>query len=148
VSKLEEIKQERPSGNTWTVWKRFLNTICTHKEEKRTGTNTTTIVEENEEAINNKFSIGTIITKYWGGVPYTGTVTRNTGKYYKIRYEDNDEEELNHSKVRKCTKKNRGEGRTTSEVGQRMRLTIPLGNCNILANELERMWPFSNPRHC
>jgi hypothetical protein len=124
------------------VWKRFLNTICTHKEAKRTGTNINTIVEENEEETKNKFSIGTIITKYWGGIPYIGTVTRMTGKYYKIRYEDNDEEELNHSEVRKYAKKNRGEGTTTREVGQRMRLTILLGNWNILASESERMWPF------
>jgi hypothetical protein len=40
--------------------------------------------------------IGTKITKHWNGIPYEGTVTKNNGKYYKIQYEDNDEEELNH----------------------------------------------------
>jgi hypothetical protein len=38
--------------------------------------------------------------------------------------------------------KNRGEGRMTSKIGQKMRLRIPLGNWNILANESERLWPF------
>ena len=28
TSKLGEIRQERPSGNTWTIWRRFLATIC------------------------------------------------------------------------------------------------------------------------
>jgi hypothetical protein len=44
--------------------------------------------------------------------------------------------------VEKYTKKNRGEGRMTGEIGQRMRLRVPLGERNILANESERMWPF------
>jgi hypothetical protein len=39
-------------------------------------------------------------------------------------------------------KKNRGEGRMTGEVGQRMKLRIKLGDWNITANESERMWPF------
>jgi hypothetical protein len=73
--------------------------------------------------INN--STGTLVTKFWSGIPYTGKTTENTGKYYKIRYEDNDKEELNHSEVRKYVNKNSGEGRTTSE-----------------ANESERLWPF------
>jgi hypothetical protein len=38
--------------------------------------------------------------------------------------------------------KNRGEGRMTREIGNRMRLRRPLGEWNILANESERMWPF------
>jgi hypothetical protein len=142
ASKLEEIKQERPGGNTWTVWKRFLNTLCTYKEATRTAMNIDKIMEKTEEETRNKFNIGTIITKYWGGTPYIGTITRNTGQYYKIRYKDNDKEELNHSEVRKYANKNSGEGRSTREIGQRMRLTIPLGNWNILANESERMWPF------
>jgi hypothetical protein len=44
--------------------------------------------------------------------------------------------------VEKYMKKNRGEGRMTGEVGQRVRLQKPLGNWNMLANESERMWPF------
>jgi hypothetical protein len=38
--------------------------------------------------------------------------------------------------------KNSGEGRTTSEVGHRLRLRVPLGDWSILANESERLWPF------
>jgi hypothetical protein len=143
ASKLEEIKQERPRGNTWTVWKWFLNTICKNKGGNIANKNTNIIIDDNEEEYNNKFSIGTLITKYWKGIPYTGIVAGNTGKYYKIRYyEDNNEEELNHTVVRKHTNKNRGEGRTTREIGQRMRLRIPLGDWNILANESEQLWQF------
>ena len=36
----------------------------------------------------NIFSKGTIIVKYWNGLPYRGIVTSNTGKYYKISYEE------------------------------------------------------------
>jgi hypothetical protein len=86
--------------------------------------------------------MGTKITKYWSGVPYIGTVIRFIGKYYKIRYDDSDEEELNHTEVDKYMKKNRGEGRMTREVGQRMRLRIKLGDWNIKANESGRLWPF------
>jgi hypothetical protein len=83
ASKLEEIKQERPGGNTWTVWKRFLNTICTNKEDN-TAYKSSDTKEEYEEESSNKFSIGTSITKYWEGIPYTGIVTGNTGKYFKV----------------------------------------------------------------
>jgi hypothetical protein len=77
TSKLEEIRQERPGERTWTIWRRFLDTICKDVNE------------------------------------YT-----------------------------KNTKKNRRGGRMTNEIGQRMRLRVPLGDWNIMANELERMWPF------
>jgi hypothetical protein len=103
VSRLNDIKQEQPGEQAWVVWRRFLNTICKNKEEKRANKNTTIINDRDKESTNNKFSIGTLVTKYWSGIPYKGTVTGNTGKYYKIRYEDNDEEELNHSEVRKRT---------------------------------------------
>jgi hypothetical protein len=68
-------------------------------------------MKRNENA--NRFSIGTIITKYWNGLPYKGIFTSNTDKYYKILYEDNDEEKLNHTEVDRYIKKNRGEGRMT-----------------------------------
>jgi hypothetical protein len=135
ASKLEEIKQERPGGNTWTVWRRFLNTICKER--------TDTIINNNN--INNtddKYDLGTIITKYWNGVPYKGIVIDNKGKYYKIRYEDKDEEELNQKEVKKYMEKNRGEGRMTREVGRRLRLRIKLGDWNVTANKSERLWPF------
>jgi hypothetical protein len=44
--------------------------------------------------------------------------------------------------VRKYANTNSGEGRTTSEIGQIMRLRIPLGDLSILANESERLWRF------
>ena len=81
----------------------------------------------------NIFSKGTIIVKYWNGLPYRGIVTSNTGKYYKILYEDNDDEDLNHTEVEK------GEGRMTGEIGQRMRLMKPLGDWTIVANESETL---------
>jgi hypothetical protein len=140
ASRLEEIWQKRPEGNSWTIWRRFLNTICTNKEEN------TTRNKDNKNSIKaddtDKFSIGTDITKYWSGVSYTGTVVNNTGKCYKIRYEDDDEEELNHKEVEKYMKKHRGEGRATREVGQRMRLWVKLGDWNKTAKDLEITWPF------
>jgi hypothetical protein len=39
-------------------------------------------------------------------------------------------------------KKNRGEGRLTGEIGQRMRLRVILGDWNKTANESDRLWPF------
>jgi hypothetical protein len=66
----------------------------------------------------------------------------NNKKYYKIWYEDDDEEELNHGEVKKYLEKNRGEGSTTKEVGNRMRLRRSMGDWNQMANESERLWPF------
>jgi hypothetical protein len=136
ASKLEEIKQERPSGNSWTIWRKFLNTICMNDNE-----NTIYNIKEMKgERI--KHSIGTKITKYWSGVPYIGKVISSIEKYYRVQYEDGDEEELNHGEVTKYMRKNSGEGRMTGEIGTRMRLRIKLGNWNIPANESERLWPF------
>jgi hypothetical protein len=109
---LEEIRQGRPRGNTWTIWRRFLDTLCTE-------TNGDTISKnKSDQSINReqRFSIGTMITKYWNSVPYKGMVIGNTEKYYKIRYEDNDEEELNHHEVKRHMEKNRVEGRMTEEI--------------------------------
>jgi hypothetical protein len=137
ASKLEEIKQERPSGNSWAIWRKFLSTICKNENERGTTNNT-----KDNKGNKEKHKIGTRITKYWSGVPYIGEIIRNIGKYYKIKYEDGDEEELNYTEVEKYKNKNRGEGRMTREVGQRMRLRIKLGDWNIKANESERLWPF------
>ena len=90
----------------------------------------------------NRFSKRTVIVKYWHGLPYIVIVTSNTGKDYKILYEDNDGKELNHTEVKKYAEKYRGEGRLTGEIGQRMRLMKLLGDWTILANESERLWPF------
>jgi hypothetical protein len=66
ASRLEAIRQEQPEGNSWTIWRRFLNTICKNNDEHTTNNN-----KESNTATEDKFSIGTNITKYWGGVPYT-----------------------------------------------------------------------------
>jgi hypothetical protein len=136
ASRLEDIKQDRPGEITWTIWRTFLQTIC--KEEAISLKYTS----KNKKNTKEKHPNGTDITKYWDGKPYVGTVISNNEKYYKVKYEDGDEEELNHGEIEKYKKKNRGEGRMTREVGQRMRLRIKLGDWNILANESERMWPF------
>jgi hypothetical protein len=88
--------------------------------------------------------MGPLLTGFWlwHQVPYNGTVTSNNGRYYKTQYEDNDEEELNHGEVKKYRDKNRGEGWTTREIGTIMRLSKPLGDWIIIANESERLWPF------
>jgi hypothetical protein len=55
ASKLEEIKQEKPQGNTWTVWKRLLTTICKNKE-KAVNKNTNNTIDNNiKEESNNKY---------------------------------------------------------------------------------------------
>jgi hypothetical protein len=137
ASKIEDIRQERPSEMTWLIWRKFLCTLCT--QDKKIDN-----IRHNNK--NNKtteqHSIGTEITKYWNGLPYNGKVTGNKGKYYKILYEDNDKEELNHGEVKKYRDTNRGDGRTTMEIGTRWRLKKPLGDWGILANESERLWPF------
>ena len=177
MSKLNEIKQENPGDNTWSVWRRFLETLCKPNQSQvprsdpgieprftepstKSRLNLYTeprikpTIPENSDTLNNheglqqrkeninRHSKGTFILKYWKGVPYRGIVTNNKGKYYKILYEDNDEEELNHAEVTKYEKKNREDGRMTGEIGRRMRLMKPLGNWLVLANESERLWPF------
>jgi hypothetical protein len=101
VSRLSDIRQERPGETAWTVWRKFLHTIC--KEEKDTNKNTT----------NGTHPVGTRLTKYRDGKPYLGTVVNNTDTYYKIKYDDNDEEEMNHTEVTKHIRINRGDVRMT-----------------------------------
>jgi hypothetical protein len=189
TSKLNEITQERPGDQSWTVWRKFLKTLCKpnlnqgsnpeptelslfepRTEPKpneprtepgpRSRLNLTTEPRIDPTSLENRDSLieyeelqqrkemidkvrtGTFILKYWVGVAYRGIVTNNTGKYYKILYEDNDEEELNHTEVIQYEKKYREEGRMTGEIGQRMRLMKPLGDWLVRANDSERLWPF------
>jgi hypothetical protein len=116
ASKLEDIRQERPSEITWLIWRKFLRTLCAQE------TNIINTRQTNTTDKTRQHSIGTKVMKYWNGLPYQGIVTNNKGKYYRIRYEDNDEEELNHGEVTKYRNKNLGEGRTTREIGTRIRL--------------------------
>jgi hypothetical protein len=134
ASRLEDIKQERPGDTAWGVWRSFLRTICKDEEERKHH-----IVENKPK---EKHDTGTKIIKYWSGISYIGTVTDNKQKYYKVKYEDGDEEEMNHNEVKKYMEKHRGKGRMTREVGTRMRLRIKMGDWNIKANESERLWPF------
>jgi hypothetical protein len=194
TSKLNEITQEKPGDQSWTVWRKFLKTICKlnpnqeprfdprsdpRSKDLRTNPRPNepgpeprtepssysrlnldtepridpTTMENSDTLINHeglqqqkeeidKVSTGTYILKYWVGVPFRGIVMNNTGKYYKILYEDGDEEELNHTEVVKYERKFRGEGRLTNEIGRRMRLTKPLGDWLVKANDSERLWPF------
>jgi hypothetical protein len=75
VSRLNSIKQDRPGEPAWTLWRKFLRTICKEKEEEEITNN------EPEE----KHPIGTQVTKYWAGEPFIGTVINNADKYYKIQ---------------------------------------------------------------
>jgi hypothetical protein len=135
--KLEDVRQERPSKMTWLKWRKFLRTLCT--QDKKIDN---TRHNNKKDKTTEQHSIGTKITKYWNGLPYNGTVTGSKGKYYKILYEDNDEEELNHREVNEYRDKNRGDGRATMEIGTRWRLRKPLGDWRILASGSERLWPF------
>jgi hypothetical protein len=77
--KLEDIRQVRPSETTWSLWRKFLLTLCTQDtniDNKRNNNAT--------DKNTGQHSIGTKITKYWNGLPYNSTVTKNNGKYYKI----------------------------------------------------------------
>jgi hypothetical protein len=114
--------------------------LCNGTEESITTTHTSD--DNRKEEKKDRFSIGTIITKYWNGVPYKGEVIDNTNRYYKILYEDNDEEELNHKEVEQYMNKNRGDGRTIKEIGTRMRLKIKVRDWKKTATALERLWPF------
>ena len=49
-----------------------------------------------------RYKVGTIISKKFDGIAYKGKIIKPfDGQYYKIEYEDGDEEEMTHSKVRK-----------------------------------------------
>ena len=49
-----------------------------------------------------RYKVGTIISKKFDGIAYKGKIIKPfDGGYYKIEYEDGDEEEMTHSKVRK-----------------------------------------------
>jgi uncharacterized protein YbaR (Trm112 family) len=69
ASKLEEIRQERPEGTSWTIWRKFLRTLCKDEEEKLTNDNRNEDNKKDDDH-KNKFSIGTNITKNWNGIPY------------------------------------------------------------------------------
>ena len=51
--------------------------------------------------VRGRYDVGTSLTKHWDGIPYTGKITSNSGRYYKVKYDDEDEEELSHREVTK-----------------------------------------------
>jgi hypothetical protein len=51
--------------------------------------------------VRGRFDVGTSLIKYWDGIPYNGKITSKTGRYYQVKYGDNDEEELTHREVSK-----------------------------------------------
>jgi hypothetical protein len=51
--------------------------------------------------VRGRFDVGTSLIKYWDGIPFSGKIASNTGRYYKVKYDDNDEEQLTHREVSK-----------------------------------------------
>ena len=51
--------------------------------------------------VRERYDVGTSLVKHFDGIPFTGKITSNSGRYYKVRYDDGDEEELNHREVTK-----------------------------------------------
>ncbi len=49
--------------------------------------------------IRGRYNIGTPIIKKFNGIPYNGNVVSDNGRWYKIKYEDDDEEELTHREM-------------------------------------------------
>jgi hypothetical protein len=74
ASKLEDIRQERPSETTWSIWRKFMRTLCT-QETNIINTRHTNTTDKTRQHI-----IGTKVTKCWNRLPYQGTVTNNNGK--------------------------------------------------------------------
>jgi hypothetical protein len=66
---MEKILEHNMQGQGKTVNRNVNNTVDNNIEDKN----------------NHKYSTGTLITEYWDGIPYTGTIISNKGKYYKIR---------------------------------------------------------------
>ena len=79
TSKLDGIKQDRPALTKNEADTTFLGNR-TQSENRDTLNKDEAVMKRNGNT--NRFSIGTIITKYWNGLPYKGIVTSNTDKYY------------------------------------------------------------------
>jgi hypothetical protein len=66
-----------------------------------TNSNNNNDISPRVSKVRGCYNVGTSLIKYWEGIPYTGKITSNTGQYYKVKYDDNDEEELTHREVTK-----------------------------------------------
>jgi hypothetical protein len=51
--------------------------------------------------VRGRYDIGTTLTKSWEGIPYNGKIISGNGRWYKVQYDDNDEEQLMHWEVTK-----------------------------------------------
>jgi hypothetical protein len=51
--------------------------------------------------VRGRYDIGTTLTKSWEGIPYNGKIISDNGRWYKVQYDDNDEEQLTHREVTK-----------------------------------------------
>ena len=58
--------------------------------------NSTSIRDPGVSAATNRYAVGTKIRKDFDGTFYRGKIASDNGKWYKIRYNDGDEEELTH----------------------------------------------------
>ena len=47
-------------------------------------------------AATNRYAIGTAIRKNFDGIYYGGKITEDNGKWYSIRYNDGDAEQVTH----------------------------------------------------
>ena len=66
-----------------------VDTVQIHK-------NSTSLRQPGIREATNRYSIGTNIRKNFGGTFYCGKIIFDNGKWYKIKYNDGDEEELTH----------------------------------------------------
>ena len=51
--------------------------------------------------VQSRYSIGTKISKAFDGVEYSRKIIRDNGRYYRVEYEDGDEEDMTHTKIKK-----------------------------------------------
>ena len=66
-----------------------VDTILIHK-------NSTSLRQPGVREATNRYVTGINIKKDFDGTFYCGKIVSNSGKWYKIRYNDGDEEELTH----------------------------------------------------
>jgi hypothetical protein len=79
--------------------------MCCKEPTAPHNTTTDTRPIERNKTTKTKHPIGTTITKCWNGIPYTGTIISHNGIYYKVKYDDNNEEELNHNEINRYMNK-------------------------------------------
>jgi hypothetical protein len=53
-----------------------------------TDSNTNYDISPSVSEVRGRYNVGTSLIKYWEGIPYTDKITSNTGRYYKVKYDD------------------------------------------------------------